>query len=1035
MIQKINNGFFNVIKRITQILLLFILVLGIIITIVGAMLGISMISIAENSQEINPKNILLSLNENSKIYDKDNNLIESISLDEYREIVKFEDIPKDLINAIIAIEDERFYQHSGIDMIGVARSIIQNINAGDIVEGGSTITQQLVKNVYLTNEVKWERKISEMYLALKVEDQLTKDQIIEAYLNRVYLGQHAYGVEAAAQTYFSKSVKELSLAQSAALAAIAQSPSNYSLFFAYKPSAVPEGSETAGEFNVVGMDFVAVKNDKVLERKNRVLDKMFSQNLITKSQYDEARSEDIMAEVKAGTKTVEDIPSQISNYIKKDAIKKIMESQDLNEEEAKNLLYTGGLNIFTTIDWDVQRKLEETYENFYDLFKKNNGDPKKDIHFDKYDDIVLDNKKLYYKKENLINDNNEIFVPNGYYELIENGDLSITASRLTQSRTGIYIVPFYTLNENDEIVTFRISQIEIPEEYISSTDNGFIISSKYFNQVSDFYEIVDGDLVINNKYYRMDTKGVVQPQSATVILDSKNADIVAMVGNRGNSTDNNFDRATNYPRPTASVIKPLLVYAPSVEAGRTLASPVDDTPMTMINNKPWPQNNYEYFNGIVTTRNALIQSMNAPAVKIFNDEVGIKKAKEYLTLYGIINPNSPESDNYITKEENPNQNDENTGIAIGSLTKGFTVKEIASAYQTLANNGERIESSIISKITDSNGDLYTKNNESIKIFSKETAFLVTDVLKELVNDDYFTGTTNSYGIETAGKTGTSNDRNDFWFGGYNPYYTATTWVGYDDARLEMPGSSNFSAKFFGMYMEKILEDKEEAKFDKPDNIVEKEVSAVDGLLPNRYTSQDPRGTMVIKEYFKYDTVPTEQSKSHVLLSIDRRNNLLAQKNTPKNLVENRVFVNRPIEYNPADFDNTIPRDWSYNAPTKYSNLSWKNVVKTERKSDGTIVETTTKYSGEVIVKTTRPDGVIVIQTTNVNGSVSTQVIRPKVKTQPEIKRETQAETQKETVKETQAETQKETVKETQAETQKETVKETQKEATPASNNN
>lgn len=994
MKRSLNNTFLSVSKKIFQILLLLVFVLGIMVTIIGAMLGISMVKVAEKAPDVNPNNILLSLNENSRIYDKDGNLIESIALDEYRELLEYKDIPKHLLDAIVAIEDERFYKHIGVDPISIGRAIIQNMKSSNIVEGASTITQQLVKNVYLTNEVKWDRKIKEMYLALRVENALSKEQILEAYLNRVFLGQHAYGVEAAAQTYFSKSAKDLSLAESATIAAIAQSPSSFSLFKAYTPSTVPEGAETAGEYSSVGMKFIAVKNDKVISRKNVVLDNMLKQGFITQADYDQAKSEDVMAAVKAGTKKIVEIPSQISNYIKTEAVNHIMESQNLNKEEAKNLLYTGGLNIYTTIDWDAQKKLEETYENFTDLFKKNNGNPRKQIKLDKFGNIVSNEKILFYKKESLLSKDNEIYVPKGYFKISENGDLTIEASRLTRTKYGFYISPFYKINDNDEIVTYNISSVELPDENVEKTDDGFTIKSEYLNKVKDFYRVEDDRLIINKKYYVVQTEGTVQPQSSTVILDSRTSEIVAMVGKRGNSKDNTIDRATNFPRPTASVIKPLLVYAPAIEAGRTLASPVDDTPLQMINNKPWPQNVYLGYKGIATTREALRQSMNAPAVKIFNDEVGIEKAKEYLKKYGIISETDPENDNFITKAENPKQNDENLALSIGAMSKGFTVKEVASAFQTLANNGERVKSTIISKISAKDKDIYTKDNKPIKIFSKETTFLVTDVLKDLVSRNYYKGTTNSHGIDTAGKTGTSNSSNDFWFGGYNPYYTATTWIGYDDSRITMPGSSNLAAKFFGMYMNKILEGKEPAKFEKPENITQADVSAVDGLLPNEYTSRDPRGNQIITEYFRKEYAPSVKSNAHVLLNVDKRNNLIAQENTPSSLVSEKVFINRPIKYDPQKFNGLVPNDWVYNAPTKVSNLPWTDVTTSETLEDGTVVETTTKFNGVVIVKQHRPDGITIIQTTNLDGSVSTEIIRP----------ETKHETKKESINETKIET-------------------------------
>ena len=382
----------SIIGRILQIVLLFVLIIGIVGTVIGSMLGISMVNVAKSAPNIQPENIILSLSENSKILDRDGNLIEAIAFDEYRDIVKYEDIPQNIIDAFISIEDDKFETHKGVSLKSIVRSFAENVSSGGISQGGSTITQQLVKNAYLTNEVTFTRKITEMYLAMKLETELTKDQIMEAYLNRIFFGQHSYGIETASQTYFSKPVKELSTAQAATLAAIAQSPSKFALFEAYPPSSVPEGADVAGEFYVGGLTYSAVKNDAVMSRKDYVLERMLELNKITKEEYDEAIKEDVMAEIVPGSKLGKAVPSQIGSLIREQAIDRLIEAKDLSYDEARNLLYTGGLNIYTTIDWDAQQKLEETYNDFSNIFSDYvyNGVLFGELSYDSYGDIVDD---------------------------------------------------------------------------------------------------------------------------------------------------------------------------------------------------------------------------------------------------------------------------------------------------------------------------------------------------------------------------------------------------------------------------------------------------------------------------------------------------------------------------------------------------------------------------------------------------------------------------------------------------------------------
>lgn len=340
MTKKIITPTLKTIGRILQVLLLFVLVGGIMLTILGAMLGISMIKVAESAPDVDPKNILLSLDENSKIYDKDGNLIESVAYDEYREIVNIEDIPKHLQQAFISIEDERFYQHKGVDPISIARAFVSNLNSGGISQGGSTITQQLIKNVYLTDDVAWERKIIEMYLALQIETEISKEDILEGYLNRVFMGQHAYGVQAASETYFSKPVSELNIAQSAALASIVQAPSSFALFNLYTPANVPQDAIVLGDFTLYGDKYIAVANEAVLSRKNDTLNKMLELGAITQAEYDEAVNFDLIGSLNPSNKIDIAYPSYISGLIKEQAIEKIMKSQNMNYEEASNLLYT-----------------------------------------------------------------------------------------------------------------------------------------------------------------------------------------------------------------------------------------------------------------------------------------------------------------------------------------------------------------------------------------------------------------------------------------------------------------------------------------------------------------------------------------------------------------------------------------------------------------------------------------------------------------------------------------------------------------------
>lgn len=346
-------------------------------------------------------NAILSLNEPSQIYDDKDQFMDNVATDEKRTIVSFNQMPKDLKNAFVSIEDERFYKHKGIDLKRIAGAVVTDIKARikkePILQGASTITQQLLKNTLLTPEVSFKRKIQEMYMALQLEKYLTKDQILEAYMNTIPLGGNAYGVEAAANQYFDKSVSKLSLTECAFIAGVTQSPST-SYLSAYR------------------------KKDPsfFINRTKTVLDKMYENNYITKEQRDKAisslnkdiptyvqlkaldskknlaqksRDEAVKKKDNAGIKKADQEINAVNQDISKyeaaltmnfkqvstnsnrlnyewfsipvlDAVKKDLKAQyNYTEEEVEHLLMYGGLKIYTTMDRHLQDYAQQVLDN------------------------------------------------------------------------------------------------------------------------------------------------------------------------------------------------------------------------------------------------------------------------------------------------------------------------------------------------------------------------------------------------------------------------------------------------------------------------------------------------------------------------------------------------------------------------------------------------------------------------------------------------------------------------------------------------
>ena len=258
----------------------------------------------------------------SQIYDINGNEIANVHAAENRRPVKIAQVPKQLQDAFVAVEDNRFYEHSGVDPRGIARALYTNIRGHGVSEGGSTITQQLAKNAYLTQERTLTRKVQEVFLALQLERQYTKKEILEMYLNQIYFGQGAYGVQAAAQTYFGKDVENLDLNECAMLAGIPKSPNYYS----------PLNNLQAAQ-----------------ERKAVVLDQMEKYGYINRSTAEKTKKED-MKLVKPAQKSDSNTASYFIDYV----------TQKLIDKYGADAVYKEGLKIYTTLDMDMQKAAEAT---------------------------------------------------------------------------------------------------------------------------------------------------------------------------------------------------------------------------------------------------------------------------------------------------------------------------------------------------------------------------------------------------------------------------------------------------------------------------------------------------------------------------------------------------------------------------------------------------------------------------------------------------------------------------------------------------
>lgn len=356
--KKKNKGIFiNKILKITVLSLLLIIVVS---GCIALGIAYSWISSAEplDTDEI------FNLNQTTYIVDENDKVIDKLHANENRSIVSLDQIPKHLQNAFIAIEDKRFYSHKGIDIQRIIGSIIEDIKQRRLAHGGSTITQQLIKNVYLTRDKIWKRKVIEIYYALQLERQFTKEQILEAYLNTIGLGHNIAGVQEAALYYFGKDVSELTLAESAVIAGITNLPSAYSPYLNY---------------------------EKSMQRKNLILSEMLKQNMISQAEYEEAINQEIkLSKVEKEVET-----TYFADMVIKDVITALQNKLGYTQEEAERKVFNGGLKIVATIDTDIQNALEEAFSKT-ELFPKSVEDENGNLQPEAAM-IIIDNKTGHIK--------------------------------------------------------------------------------------------------------------------------------------------------------------------------------------------------------------------------------------------------------------------------------------------------------------------------------------------------------------------------------------------------------------------------------------------------------------------------------------------------------------------------------------------------------------------------------------------------------------------------------------------------------------
>ncbi len=315
--------------------------------------------LAVNLGKVNTENIYKNIEMSSYLYDYEGNEIDRLYYTEDREAVAISEIPEHTKNAFIAIEDKTFYRHHGLNLVRMFGAILQKLTgSSEEISGTSTITQQLARNAFLPeskSQRTLKRKFKEIVYACKIEADLTKDEILDAYLNTIYLGYGCYGIKSAAYTYFGKDVSKLTLAESAALAALPQAPDTYALL-----------RDTKGEATKYLKKYDLYANRLSEDRRDQVLDLMVEQGYADPADAEKARV-NIAKLLKPHFEKKSSEFTYFTDYVTQEVERDLMEEYSMTEEEAEQLIHTGGLRIYSTIDRDIQRTINEEFSNDYNF--------------------------------------------------------------------------------------------------------------------------------------------------------------------------------------------------------------------------------------------------------------------------------------------------------------------------------------------------------------------------------------------------------------------------------------------------------------------------------------------------------------------------------------------------------------------------------------------------------------------------------------------------------------------------------------------
>ena len=736
-----------------------------------------------------------------------------------RYLVPYDQIPQKLVHAFLSAEDSTFFEHTGINFFAIARAAIANFMAGQVVQGGSTITQQIAKSLYLTNDRNFMRKAKELYLSFQLEKRLKKEEILYLYLNQIYLGSHAYGVQGAARTYFHKDLKKLTVAEMALIAGLPTAPGKFS------PLLNPK---------------------KAKERQMYVLKRMHENKYIDDVEYKNAQAEKIKVYISEDSE--QKIAPHLVEYIRRYLEKKYGDKQ-LNED-GMTVIVPSGARYAAYAQEALESGLEEADQ------RKGYRGPEKNIPESEWAQLKTDMRKEFVKD----NYPYRYLSIEGTLDLDAGGqDNDASYQRILPGKKLRALITGYTPDGKTAIAHIGVLSLQIPYDGVKwayKTDKPGKKDPKSVSEVLRAGDIVwVKPIALTKDGWHARLIQIPEIEGALYSVDVQTGLILAMVGGY-DFNRSQFNRAVQARRQMGSSFKPI-IYSAAIERKYTPASIIVDSPIVFEDkdNGVWkPENDEEKFFGDTTFRQALIESRNVPTIKIVQD-IKIQTVINQAKRLGL---------------EGPFNND--LSISLGSATA--SVQELVHAYTAFPLQGRSFRAKVFEKILDRDGrtletaiDLPNEQTNLNEKFDTEkapyspvlpgirldsrVAYVMTHLMKEVIQ--YGTASkASTMGRALAGKTGTTQDFRDGWFMGFSPRVVTGVWVGFDDQRSMGHGEfgANTALPIWMNYMQRVLKDYPNDDFPVPEGITFANIDGKTGKLSS--------SNRAIKEAFITGTEPGAQ---------------------------------------------------------------------------------------------------------------------------------------------------------------------------------